>query len=462
MLWCVDPDSVAPSTPRLAAPRVHTLPLDRAAHELTPILERFICRDSRHLPSVFVSADVLSRNAEAYLQVVSHVHGLLATHHGARITRQRDGYDWQRHLLQNLPGYTERRVPASWKDALRGLPAFVCGAGPSLDVSAPILAAHAGQAVVFSADSALRALHRHGVQADFAVSIDVAKRPEKCLPPSHPPHRVVLSAVSPPTWLSAADRESCYFLSSGQVTLDWLATQGVPKTELIARENCGNTALELARHLGCAPIYLFGLDLALDAGNPAQRHNSAVDATVYAASGFDAEQQHPQVPGNYAESVPTFALSDWRSLDERLAAWPGDLVINVNDRGARFRNTRLVHPADYSFAHTGADKLAALAALAASPRSEPAAAPALKHLRAIARRAALRAEMLRTEFRAHGPAGAVQVFREVLVDPEARAVFGAFSLKLMPHLLPPTEGDAAFWSALIDEFTALADLAAAR
>ena len=390
------------------------------------------------------------------------MHGLLAAHHGARITRQRDGYDWQRHLLQNLPGYAERRVPASWKDALRGMPAFVCGAGPSLDVSAPVLAAHAGHAVVFSADSALRALNRHGVQADFGVSIDVAKRPEKCLPPGNPPPRIVLSAVSPPAWLSAAPRDHCYFLSSGQVTLDWLAAQGVAKTELAARENCGNTALELARYLGCAPIYLFGLDLALDAGNPAHRHNSAVDATVYAASGFDAEQQHPHVPGNYAESVPTFAFSDWRSLDERLASWPGNLVINVNDRGARFRNTRLVHPADFSFNPAGADKLPALARLAPSPRPEAASAPALKRLRAVARRAAARAEMLRTEFRAHGPAGAVQVFREGLVDPEARAVFGAFSLKLMPHLLPPTEGDAAFWSALIDEFTALAGLAAAR
>jgi hypothetical protein len=354
-------------------------------------------------------------------------------------------------------------MPETWRNALEGQPAFICGAGPSLNVSIDCVAAHHGNAIVLAADSALRALAQRGVRADFAVSIDAAKIPEKCLPPDsdHLPLCVMLSAVSPPAWLAHAAATKTFFLSSNQLTLDWLATQGVARTALAASENCGSTALDLARFLGCAPIYLFGLDLALDAANPAVRHHAGVDASIYTESGFDAAQQHPTVPGNYAERVPTFAPTDWRALDQRLAGWPAGLVFNVNDRGARFRNTTLVHPRHFSFA--GATHPAKVVPLARLAASEASSAPtqACERIRAIGERALREVAPLRSALAAQGPSGAVMQFRRWIADKDSAQAFGAFSLKLMPHLLPPTEGNAAFWSALIDEFSALAEIAAA-
>ena len=182
----------------------------------------------------------------------------------APATRQNDGLTRQRHVLQNLPGYVRHRLPSAWAGALRGLPALVCGAGPSLDVTLPALAAAAGHAVVFSADSALRALARAGVTADFAVSIDADKVPENCLPAGSPPARVVLASVSPPAWRGARLPAPPLFLSGPQVTDDWLAAQGGARTAVTAAESCGNTALALAEHLGCCPIYVFGMYLAVD------------------------------------------------------------------------------------------------------------------------------------------------------------------------------------------------------
>lgn len=456
VLWLTS--SAAPPPPPAAAPsaRLHLLPLMLPPRELVTALEHFIRRDLRRLPAVLVSASFLAEDREENASVMGDIFAVLQKSHGVRQTRQQDGFRWQQHLLCNLPAYAQNRVPASWQDALRGLPAFVCGAGPSLDVSAPVLAAHANEAVIFASDSSLRGLHRHGVSADFTVSIDVAKQPEKCLPPDGRPARAVLAAVSPPAWTHAMKPGSFFFLSSGQVTLDWLARQGVATTGLIARENCGNTALELACYLGCAPIYLFGLDLALDANHPTPRHNAGTDASLYVASGFAAAQKHPHVPGNYTASVPTWAPADWRSLDERLAGWPAGLVTNVNDRGARFRNTTLLHPAAFVLEGVNPGKRGALARLPAATSPESRAPSALSRLRQIAREAKARLKPLRAALRDQGPAGAAQIFGNFFRGGDQGAAFGAFSFKLMPHLLPPLEGSPADWSVFIDEFEELA------
>ncbi|MBC7368204.1 MAG: DUF115 domain-containing protein [Undibacterium sp.] len=228
------------------------------------LVERFLRRDPRHLPPLYVTAGT---DGSAYAAIIEATHPALESAHGTRLTRQKDGFIWQKHVLRNAPAYIGQRLPAAWAGALHGLPAFICGAGPSLDVSLPALAAAADRAVIFSADSALRALARHGVAADFAVSIDAAKVPEKCLPSTHLPVRAVLASVSPSAWQTALPAAQTFFLSGPQVTHDWFATRGVPRTALAVAESCVCTALRLAHHLGCDPIYLFGMDLAFDPAN---------------------------------------------------------------------------------------------------------------------------------------------------------------------------------------------------
>ena len=352
-------------------------------------------------------------------------------------------------------------MPPGWQGALRGWPAFVCGAGPSLDLSAPILEKNARQGVVLAADSALRTLARHGIRADFAVSIDAAKAPEKCLPEaSFPPSRVILSAVSPPAWTSPLAPPDYTFLASRQITLDWAEQHGIPRTPVDASESCGATALKLAHFLGCAPIYLFGLDLAVAADRPAERHAVGADATLYTQSGYNPAQAFPRVPGNYEETVPTFARTDWHALNELLGTWPRGVVHNVNDRGARFANTTLVHPRDFSVASAGGGITAPLEQLA--PAAAVAATKFQSELRAHGQRALRAMAPLRAALERSGPAGAAAEFRNFLGHPGAAPAMGAFAFKLMPHLFPPIEGDAAFWRTLIDEFEILAIAAAAK
>lgn len=445
--------------PPMLAPevRLQTLaPEVFTASDNDEALEKFVRLDARHLPSVFVTPEAAEPNAAAYHPVLAHITALLESHHQARVTRQKDGFTWQKHLLGILPHYARRPLPESWRGALAGVPAFVCGAGPSLDVSAPRLATVAGQGVLFAADSALRTLARHGLAADFAVSIDPAKMPEKCLPETSHPGRVILSAISPPTWTDILSPEQFTFAASRQITTDWLANRGITPPALAVTESCGVTALGLAYFLGCAPIHLFGLDLALTA---TQRHTTGAEASLYAASGFEAGRQYPEVPGNYAAQVPTHAIGDWRVLDQRLAGWPADLIFNVTDRGARLRNTTVVHPEHFSLNASPWDR-GRLERLPPLPRTDDVAlATAFAAIRSTAQLAQSRVAGLHAALARGGPLAAAAALRPLFAHPEMGQILGGFSLKIMPHLVPPIEGDATLWAGWIDELDELLALA---
>jgi hypothetical protein len=461
--WIVDAASATKEPSGLRPDALQILTLETIAVQgLQPWLDRFVAKAPRHLPSLYVSDDLGENTPEAYQTVLGQLHFALEGHHRARVTRQKDGFAWQRHLLENAAAYVNHRLPASWAGALRGLPAFVCGAGPSLDVSGPHLARVASQGVIFAADSALRSLDKLGVTADFVVSVDAAKTPGKCLPADHSPARVVLSAVSPPAWSGALPEASTVFLSSNLITLDWLATHGIARTPVSVVENCGATGLELARFLGCSPIYLFGLDLALDANQPTRRNTAEADASLYANSGFDAAQEFPRVPGNCSPTVPTHVLGDWHALDNRLASWPEGLVCNVTDRGARLRHTPVIAPNQLTVT-SNAEKSVALANLSQSAaitsRSPFDADTALLRLQSVGARGCAAVPRLLNLLEKQGPAAVVAAMRQLFSDQDFGRGLGAFSMKVMPHLVPPIQTDHAFWRTIIGELQILSDLA---
>ncbi len=459
LLWLTDAGNRSPAPRGIAAERVQVVLIEIAAPgQVEAAIEELVRRDARHMPSVFVTDGRSTQSSPAYRAAIDAVHGELESAHRARITRQLDGFAWQKHILANVGAYVRHRLPAAWAGRLQGLPAFVIAAGPSLDVSGPKLAAAAPRTVVFAVDSALRAASRHGIRADFAVSIDAAKVPEKCLSADRP-DRIVLSSVSPRSWQESIPAEIRWFLSGNQITDDWLTGHGVERTAIGAIESCGSTAIELATWMGCDPIYLFGLDLAVDPANQARRHQRDADPGLYTKSNYDPSAALPRVPGNYVETVPCFALGDWRALDARLDSRTRPRIFNVNDRGARLRGTTLVHPNQFTPPAAADDKIARLAALPSSTDVPPETVnQVLARLHAIGGRWLEELPSLRRALE-RGPAEVAQAFRPIVLDPEGGRALGGFALKLMPHLVPPIEGERPFWEALLNEFAELAELA---
>lgn len=452
-LWLVDAGGVTPSP---AGAEWAVLNLDRcSAPELEAAVSQFFAQSPKFLPSLFVTSDLPTALQAQYGAAIDCVAAVFESQQRTRITRQKDAFAWQSYLLQNLSEYAQHRLPDEWAGALAGLPAFVCGAGPSLKVSVASLARFAANGVVFAADSSLRALAGAGVNADFAVSVDVAKVPEKCFPDSGLSARCVLAATSPPAWSDAIPAARRFYVSSHQITLDWLAALGVVRPKVGVCENCGATAIELARFLGCAPIYLFGMDLALDAQN-LQRHHDAVEKSLYQESGFNAEQQFPTVPGNFSPEVPTHVIGDWRALDQRLATWPQGLVSVVTDRGARLSNTRVVRPDDFQVPVSGETKETVLGRLAnARAASVRPLRLAADKLEPFGRRLSDWTPLLRKSLKSNGAEAVAGDLRTLFAKPENGQMLGAYALKLMPLLLPPIDPNPGSWGAMLGELETL-------
>ncbi len=422
-------------------------------------LDSFVLRDTRCLPTVLLSEAVLGDEASA--NALGEIIPALRRIHTIRQTRQIDGGLWQRHVLSNLAAYVRRRLPPEWAGTLAGLPAVICGAGPSLDTTGPLLKDVVQRAVVFSADSALGALARQQVVADFGISLDAAKVPEKCLAGvSHPPRWLGLANLSPPEWLQVPVEAGSFFCSSSQITVDWLEAQGVARTLVPGQDNCGVTALALARFLGCSPIYLFGMDQALDENEQQRRHHQGANAELYAESGFKAESRHPRVPGNYAMTVPTHIEGDWQALNATLATWPRGLVFNVTDRGARLNNTTLMAPGDWAVPTGGETKARRVEGMTLTAAPEALVDAVLARVRAGAQARLPQIEALASNVTHSGPALTQHALRLLFANADFAQIMGAFSLKLMPHLPPPLEKDITFWQDLVAECLDLTQLAA--
>src|SRR5438552_1557297 len=99
ILWLDHPQGAKPLP--LAAGTVLKTLAPHSSDVVTKEIETFLRTDARHLPTVMVG-DPANFALQATVDAVA---GLLQEHHRARVTRQRDAFRWQQHLLQNLTAY---------------------------------------------------------------------------------------------------------------------------------------------------------------------------------------------------------------------------------------------------------------------------------------------------------------------------------------------------------------------
>jgi hypothetical protein len=462
VLWFAREAAAARAPAGLDPQRTTVEAVDRLDPQRTmESLDHLIQRDALHLPSVFVTDEVTGESAPAYQPVIEAIFAQFERHQRARLTRQQDGFLWQRHVLGNLSAYAHRRVSRYWAGALDGVPAFICGAGPSLDASLPALAPFAEGGVIFAADSALRALARANVCADFLVTVDPNKTPERCLVPGHPSAgRVIAASASPPDWQYSVAEQKLHYLSGKQLTEDALTAFGVKKTGVAVEENCGITALALALHLGCGPVYFFGMDHAVDAQAPGRWHQRHADPACYQGNGFQAAHAYPRVPGNFQDEIATPLYREWRRLDALCGGLPAGLVFNVTDRGARLSNTTVVRPEAFAPAVPAADKAARLSLLAAPQAVRASEWRRMQlALAGLAGRAAAAIDDARRALRAGDAAKVAGHLAGIFQRKEFSLLFGNYSLRILPHLLRPAETTPAMWEQLLHECAELVALA---
>jgi hypothetical protein len=461
VLWFADRKAPLPLGLRIDPAALTIEPTETNPDRVATALERIIQRDALHLPSIFLSECAAQDPAGRFLPVVEAIVAKCEAHSRARLTRQQVGFQWQSHLLANLHAYAQHRVPRAWAGALAGVPALVCGSGPSLDASGEKLRQFADRGVVLAADSALGALARWGVTADFAVTIDATKTPAKCLAPDcRPPGRLLAATISPPTWRETMGDEHVYFVSGNQLSEDWLASLGLSKTALTVQGNCGITAVELAIYLGCSPICLFGMDNAVDGKGSGRLHQQHFDTKLLGDDRLHRDANYPKVPGNYQDEIGTPFLREWRLLDRHCAKLMPGRVWNVIDRGARLSNTTLIHPDRFSIEAGAVNKTESLTRLAAGEKMADADWEKLAaSIREIANGMKPTITAAQSALRAGDCARVQRSLAAMFRDQAAAALMGSYALKVLPHLLQPTEATAELWTELVKECATLVETA---
>ncbi len=183
-------------------------------------------------------------------------------------TLKRFGRRWVRNVAANAGRLFECPGIAEYAGCLRGFPAVILAAGPSLDEVLPLLAALKERCVIVCVDTALRSALRAGVQPDFVVVVDPqywnARHLDGC---SSPSSILVTEAAVWPSVFRMPFRSRCLCTSLYPLGRYLESLAGKPKGILGAGGSVSTSAWDFARLLGCAPLYMAGLDLGFPRGH---------------------------------------------------------------------------------------------------------------------------------------------------------------------------------------------------
>lgn len=335
VLWFapVDPENIS------LAENIKLIKRDKSLSEIKQALSDFILLDYDSPPTVKVSNKISDNSLASYTKILDFVIAEIDTTMRARRTRTETGFIRQRQVFVNLAGYLQKRIPNEWSKLGQGSLGVVVGAGPSLDVTLPLIKNDIPRPLIVAADSSLRALMKFGLEPDFVVSIDPEKTFQSCSELGYTPGIAVLSSQSHKSWASQWG-DQCCFLSGRVLTEDWLAEKGISKTNLLAVNNAGLTALAFADFLNTSALLTVGLDLA-SGGKGEQRY-----AVITGRSQIEVHASHyHEIPGNFSNTVLTPFLSDWQETsDYTKEITKRKTLINLNDRGAKLEGASLVHP----------------------------------------------------------------------------------------------------------------------
>ncbi len=177
-------------------------------------------------------------------------------------------------LMANLiPNF--RRIPGSFYvnrllGKFKGVPAIICGAGPSLEKALPVLRRLENQALIFGGGSTVSALSNGGVRPHFAAAIDPNPQEWNCLKMN--------SAFEVPFVFGSRVLPKVFDAVQGD--LGYMQTFSGGAVESMIEEALGldeppvdgevdlnglsvtTLCINMAVAMGCNPICLVGLDLA--------------------------------------------------------------------------------------------------------------------------------------------------------------------------------------------------------
>ena len=175
------------------------------------------------------------------------------------------------NLFANVHRLSQAFDIGQWKDAFKGVPAVIGGAGPSLDTYQDTLRAIGDKALIFAGGSTITALDRLGISPHFLFAIDPNQEEYERL-------RYSYQLTAPLIYGNRVQKDIFRFFPGGCGYLrtdtgglfdayadDHLGIKNDGILKHLSEEALSVTTIALmtAIYLGCNPIYFAGVDLSL-------------------------------------------------------------------------------------------------------------------------------------------------------------------------------------------------------
>ncbi|RJP23322.1 MAG: DUF115 domain-containing protein [Candidatus Omnitrophota bacterium] len=270
---------------------------------------------------------------------------------GENIRVQADrGKGIQRNLLRNLPFILRSESADAWENVLRNVPAVIVGAGPSLNKNINRLRDAPPGVLLISTDTALRPLMKRGIIPHILVACDPTRINLNHFEdfPSLDP---MIFAFLPELYYEILakypfhqKRICLHDLQSNTIKqfAPFLGIRGTFQRSM----NVGYCAFSLARLLGCSPIVLTGMDLAISPHGRSHAEDTANVSDVVTGGDNDkvrltgnletTDASIVAVDGYYGEQVMTFSyFHQTILLLEQTIADMETPVIDATEGGAR-------------------------------------------------------------------------------------------------------------------------------
>ncbi len=274
------------------------------------------------------------------------------------VTVMTNGILFQANTLRNFTTLSSSYLFRDVGEILKGRPAIMVSAGPSLNKNASQLAAAKGKIPIISVDTSLRILQRHGVVPDLVVSIDSLAVSVKHFEGVETLDRIPLVydlEVAPgvvnnypgPKFLVGSNKPRFYSWLEEDVTGP---LEGMTKGLTVAQA----AFLLLAKH-GANPVILTGQDLSFEReGGKTHAEGAAFQGRFQPGEGKQGKWEDPLkpvglqdvpilwVPANDGGEVPTtHALYSYLKRFEDDITTTGVTAINATEGGAFIRGTRV-------------------------------------------------------------------------------------------------------------------------
>lgn len=225
--------------------------------------------------------------------------------------------------------------------AADGIPAIICGIGPSLDADIEWLKKAGGHAIILSTDAALRPLLANGITPHLVLAYDCREQ-NATMFDGLPTESLVLVANScaHPRTLAAWKGKILFFnmAQMGSQFCEQVLPAMFPKTIPLSNAGTvGNVAVVLAVEMGCGPLILSGMDLC---------YQKTADG-VYRYRCTDYEYTPPSEVGQGMMGGAVVQPANWKAVENKVLYDNDERLKDAFKTTMRDREFMVDPPLDY-------------------------------------------------------------------------------------------------------------------